>query len=472
MQAILLFLILSVPFVNAFSWGSERRAAVGRTPDRPSSLLHNSRLPSIYAVALSELQELESEPLCHRVAARLLVNNCQLVDGKDEATILTDSGRQVRDFVDSYAASLAICDLERGRFSIPKECAKFREPSLSQIAIRHEAQLHVSPAEIGLCLSALAASDAAWSTWVSYRHKALRFCEAARVDNEKAQNILLYQRLTRVVSQLTDGVEAELQKRMDDLDARAWQSVEKLEQLAPQIGRLGEGLARVESYLSGDLGLALKKTSESSRDGLETAQNLQHLLSILLGNVLENNAELASAHEQSLQQASQRVNNDMGTLIEVVSTALASSTSLQQQLHLTSERTTALEAGLSRLAATTDSLTTTVASQTTLLQQARNITSDILDTLEETAATASAMGESFLLRVTARSWWPFVVFPAASLVLGSYGLPPSLGRNVALVVAGVAVAGVMVEFERIGGVVGGVWEMREAVVGGDGAGTL
>lgn len=134
---------------------------------------------------MSELQELESQPLCHRVAARLLVNNCQLVDGKDEATILTDSGRQVRDFVDSYAASLAICDLERGSFSIPKECAKFREPSLSQIALRNEAQLHVSAGEIGLCLSALAASDAAWSTWVSYRHKALRFCEAARADNQK-----------------------------------------------------------------------------------------------------------------------------------------------------------------------------------------------------------------------------------------------------------------------------------------------
>jgi len=140
-----------------------------------------------FAVALDELQGLESEPFCHRVAARLLVNNCQLIDGKDEATILTDSGRQVRDFVDSYAASLAICDLERGSFVIPRECAKFRENSLSQIAIRSHPQLHVSEKEISFCLAALAASDAAWSTWVSYRHKALRFCEAARGDNQKGK---------------------------------------------------------------------------------------------------------------------------------------------------------------------------------------------------------------------------------------------------------------------------------------------
>jgi Mg2+ and Co2+ transporter CorA len=154
----------------------------------------------------------------------------------------------------------------------------------------------------------------------------------ASTDKVTAQNILLYQRLTRVIAQLTDGVEAELQKRMDDLDNRARQSVEKLEQLTPQIGRLSQGLARVERYLAGDLDLALKKASETSRDNLEHAENLKQLLHVLLGNVLESNSQLAFAHEQSLQQASQRVNDDMGALMAVVSTAIASSTSLQRQI--------------------------------------------------------------------------------------------------------------------------------------------
>lgn len=205
------FWVLLVPGIRAISWGSGRRAArresyfgeqqpltQSNIPQaeirstfnnnaNPSEILQNpdSHLSNVYALAITELQELESEPLCHRVAARLLVDNCQLVDGKDEATILTDSGRQVRDFVDSYAASLAICDLERGRFIIPHECTKFREPALSDVAIRNEPQLHVTSKEIELCLSALGQSDAAWSTWISYRHKALRFCEAARSDNEK-----------------------------------------------------------------------------------------------------------------------------------------------------------------------------------------------------------------------------------------------------------------------------------------------
>lgn len=142
-------------------------------------------LPNRYAMALSELQELELEPLCHRTAARLLVNNCHLLDGKDEATVMTDSGRLARDFVDSYAASLAICDLQRGSFRIPSACSVFQESTLSRLPVPTRPDLHASTQEIDRCLESLAQSDSAWNTWVSYRHKALRFCEAARSDYEK-----------------------------------------------------------------------------------------------------------------------------------------------------------------------------------------------------------------------------------------------------------------------------------------------
>ena len=149
------------------------------------SLEDQSRLSNAYALALSELRELESEPLCHRNAARLLVNHCQLLEGKDEATVHTDSGRLTRDFVDSYATSLAICDLERGSFRIPSECAAFREAALANLRIPTTPKLHVQTHQIDKCLEGLAQSDSAWTTWISYRHKTLRFCDAARADNQK-----------------------------------------------------------------------------------------------------------------------------------------------------------------------------------------------------------------------------------------------------------------------------------------------
>jgi hypothetical protein len=174
--------------VVAAFWGGKKQVVSPRHDLNlsPFEMLQSGSQPSeVYTVALSELQDLESEPLCHRIAARLLVGNCQLLDGKNEATVFTDSARQIRDFVDSYAASMAICDLERGRFTIPSVCDKFREPTLGQLSIDGQARLHVTSREIDHCLSGLAAENSAWSTWVSYRHKALRFCEAARADQEK-----------------------------------------------------------------------------------------------------------------------------------------------------------------------------------------------------------------------------------------------------------------------------------------------
>jgi hypothetical protein len=156
-------------------------------PTAHSLLRGGPQLAHSYELALVELQQLEAEPLCHRTAARLLVNNCQLLAGKDEATVLTDSGRQIRDFVDSYAASLAICDLERGSFNIPTECAGLRESTLVKLPSPTTAHLHITSREIDGCLSGLGSSDSAWNTWVSYKHKALRFCEAARADHEKGE---------------------------------------------------------------------------------------------------------------------------------------------------------------------------------------------------------------------------------------------------------------------------------------------
>ncbi|KAK0739150.1 hypothetical protein B0T21DRAFT_346496 [Apiosordaria backusii] len=411
MKAGLAVLVLLLPWANGFGWRGDRRpiAPAVDTTKTPSVVPQRQlKLPDVYARALNELQEMESEPLCHRVAARLLVNNCQLVDGKDEATILTDSGRQVRDFVDSYAASLAICDLERGSFKIPNECAKFREPSLTQIALRSEPQLHVSPSEIGLCLSALAASDAAW-----------------------------------IIAKLTDGVEAELQKRMDELDNRARQSMESLDKLAPKVDELREGLSKLESYLSGDLDFAMRKSTESMQDSLQNAEGLQQLLSVLFANVLEGSSRVAHAHETSIQHASKRVNDDMGALIDILSTAVASSASLSlqiqfqnQQAAALAQRQDALEQGVDRILAATEKLSDKVEDHTSMLKQASNITNEILDALEETAAAALTVNESLFKTATTKSWWPFVVCPTASLVLGSYGLPPSMLRNFGLLALG------------------------------------
>ncbi|KAI8267662.1 hypothetical protein K4K56_004464 [Colletotrichum sp. SAR 10_98] len=280
-----------------------------------------SRLPNIYAVAMQELQELESEPLCHRIAARLLVNNCQLLDGKDDATVLIDSGRQIRDFVDSYAASLAICDLERGSFDIPSGCAPFRENSLAQIPDSKFPRLHVSPQQIDSCLSGLARSDSAWNTWVSYRHKALRFCEAARADNDKAQSIRLHQRLTEVLSKLSEGVEQELESHLHAINTRATEVTDQLRRIIPDVDRLRDSIQDVDRTLSQQI--------------METAQELSHLrvtelagrqqnLEKGLGRLFELTEDLSSqyeVHSEHLTDAQKKSEDILVTLDKMANSA-------------------------------------------------------------------------------------------------------------------------------------------------------
>ncbi|KAI9151791.1 Omega-amidase NIT2 [Paramyrothecium foliicola] len=362
--------VLLLTQINALSWPKKPTVSgdEGLLHDSPPAQPHTlqvstpeSGLSNVYAKTLNELQALESEPLCHRVAARLLIHNCQLLDGKDEATALTDSGRATRDFVDSYAASLAICDLERGSFKIPHSCSKFREASLSRISPPTVPQLHASPAEVQSCLEGLAQSDSAWSTWISYRHKALRFCEAARAENEKDRNLHLYRKLTQILEKLTTEVEAELEARYVLFTDIIREAGDRVEELAPRINDLSSEIGSLERMLKKDIHQTSQAASQVMRDGLEYAKDLQSTLGLLLRTAMEHNAELATSHEVALQQSTGRVESEVASIITALATVALSSASLQQdiehsknQVYMLTEKHDALEmsgliAGRSRI---------------------------------------------------------------------------------------------------------------------------
>ncbi|KAF6824702.1 nuclear membrane fusion protein kar5 [Colletotrichum plurivorum] len=414
---------------RAFSWGGRERrpdASSGSGYDAVGPLLEvqsGSRLPKLYAVAMQELEQLQSEPLCHRIAARLLVNNCQLLDGKDDATVLTDSGRQVRDFVDSYAASLAICDLERGSFDIPAGCSPFRETSLAVLPNSNIPRLHVSPQQIDSCLSGLARSDPAWNTWVSYRHKALRFCEAARADNEKAQSILLHQRLTEVLSKLSEGIEQELEAHFSAINTRANEATDKLRRIIPDVDQLRQSLRDMDQTLSHDLAPLVEASHLAMRNGLNDAENLQQLLAVLLKTVLSNNAEVAASHETHLTTIKERAGNEIEVIASALSSVAVSSAALNSQM------------GLGKLFAVAENLSYKYETHAEKLTQAQQVSESILETLDEMVVSASKVHRSFLSSAWA-TWSPYIIYPMVTLFMGSYGLAPSVMRNIGLIILG------------------------------------
>jgi len=91
---------------------------------------------------------------------------------------------------------------------------------------------------------------------------------------------------------------------------------------------------------------------------------------------------------------------------------------------------------MERLINLSDRLTGQYDAHTDLLQQANNMTDEILDKLGDTAASAATLSDEFQRRGSPESWWPYIWCPVASIVMGSYGLPPSLLRNIGLLLLG------------------------------------
>lgn len=77
------------------------------------------------------------------------------------------------------------------------------------------------------------------------------------------------------------------------------------------------------------------------------------------------------------------------------------------------------------------------------LRQAQRRADDILGTLDSAASSAVSLQSSVLGTFGFRGWWPYIYCPMVSLVMGSYGLPPSATRNIVLVGLG-EVAGYLV----------------------------
>lgn len=155
--------------------------------------------------------------------------------------------------------------------------------------------------------------------------------ELTSLRSPAAQNILLYQRLTKVLAKLTHGVEIDIQKHMENLELRFKKAGTAAQDLEPQFDRLREKLVRIEDYVSHNLEHALKNSAESINTGLHDATNLQRLIAMTLQSVLEGTSHVAASQEKSVQLANQN-NDDMDKWSAVITAAAATAMSLNKQI--------------------------------------------------------------------------------------------------------------------------------------------
>ena len=154
----------------------------------PSALLEQSRpQPHFYTAAMIEIKRLEEKPICQRMAAQLLMKNCQDMKDLDVHEYQIASDKMQRNHVETFAASLALCDMERAKFDVPSACAPFRRSAIED-AIRDSGKLKAAEKDIERCLAGLGQDHSHWSTWLSYRDTSLLLCRGASIDSGKGRS--------------------------------------------------------------------------------------------------------------------------------------------------------------------------------------------------------------------------------------------------------------------------------------------
>lgn len=186
--------------VSAFGWKSKviddstpgpRRINQDQLKNSRVELANaRSRSNELYSSAMLELKRLEEEPICHRVAAQLLMSNCEGLEDINQKEYDLYSGRVQRHYVESLAASLAICDMERSSMLVPDACESFRLPALLHASQESEGKLQVSQEQVGACLKGLGKDPSHWLSWTSYRDNCLLICQAARSDIDKGKPVV------------------------------------------------------------------------------------------------------------------------------------------------------------------------------------------------------------------------------------------------------------------------------------------
>lgn len=130
---------------------------------------------------------------------------------------------------------------------------------------------------------------------------------------------------------MTHGVEVEIQKHMENLELRVQRTGDVIANLEPELDRLRDKLAKVDSYISENLDSTLSKSSESISNGLVDAANLQRILAVMMQTVLDGTSHVAAAQERSMD-VFVKGSNDLDKWVAMVAAASASALSLTSQI--------------------------------------------------------------------------------------------------------------------------------------------
>ncbi|KAK6587045.1 hypothetical protein PZA11_000335 [Diplocarpon coronariae] len=261
----------------------------------PQELL-DAYKPEIYTEALIRLKRLESKPICHRVAAQLLVNNCRSLDGINEQAYQLDSDHIQTHQIETFTAGLTVCEMEHLglELDIPQSCSAFSSAALFEYARDHKRKLEVS-------------------------HQ----------QKDDYQHILLHKVLAQNMAEFSEGVHADLEIiRMKIKDnARASDSylktffstanqwTVKLQQAFQSASKNAE----VRLHFAATNHCLLEQNIDSRMDSIaRNAHTADHMVKQFVKTVIASTAEVSANQEHALQASTTNMHSQMGEINKIM----------------------------------------------------------------------------------------------------------------------------------------------------------
>lgn len=164
-------------------------AALPADFDLTVTLETRPRNSEVFIEALTNLKRLQGESYCQRLAAQLLMNNCQEVKEKSDEDPL--SRKALDQEVDSFVNSLTLCVLAQGDFVISDACSPFTPAALMRAYQEGKRKLDVSPQQNTACIEALSRDQSQWTTRLHQKVTAFAICRAVRLDIDKGESSIL-----------------------------------------------------------------------------------------------------------------------------------------------------------------------------------------------------------------------------------------------------------------------------------------
>ncbi|KAI9736564.1 MAG: hypothetical protein M1818_006075 [Claussenomyces sp. TS43310] len=415
-------------------------------------LLSKRKGSEIFSTALAQVQSLKKSNSCHRTAARVFLDSCQYLEEfavSDVSEPPDNNLMHIMDYMYGYALSLSMCDLGAARQRAPASCQHFHESVLQTLPTRAGAHsLHVSHQQVHNCMEDLYSDINFWTSFTNNKAKATLFCQLARLDIEQDLAIVRLEQALNAVAKVMDNLETQLERSKLEFARQRDTTRSYFGSLNKMFGILKEDVMNTVNATRSGLVDFTKDVRDSFQNFGEQLDDCKQALGSFSRMILMTHAEHASAHAQVVEEATDLAVNirksntevrDFNVNVDILSTnfaALANSLEiLQQRQDLMDTQSSYALRLMENITEQLHAITQLGENHTLVLAQARKMANGLLVEIDQVRSTASVLDNTLGI-----SWSMLLGFPCTAVVLGSYGLKPSMMRNISLMLSGFMVS--------------------------------